>query len=326
MTHMVAGKMDLRTMVETTIDTLSDKSTVAWDKAQLLLVKVFKPSLVPRHAYGRKDALKLLYARSSTGDDVFIQEKPCQRDPRPGVSGEPRPSLSTFLICLGSLCVPIGLFTRIDIVMSNMSLQYITVFFITIVQSGGNPVDCAITHLKRHHFPNGFPRGPINDLHQPHDMAASAVVLVLCGLPGAGKSSFCRALASHCQSNDTMSIEWICYDDIFDASRGHDNEKFDPSTWRDLRMAVVDRVQSSLRRESNRRNVVHCLDTRLRRLVGSILHEETAQAKAVRAKELNAAKDFILDRCRTETKHGQTEDVAATVDDFAMAFLHLVDI
>ncbi|ETV84332.1 hypothetical protein H257_03571 [Aphanomyces astaci] len=78
-------------------------------------------------------------------------------------------------------------------------------------------------------------------------MAASAVVLVLCGLPGAGKSSFCRALASHCQSNDTMSIEWICYDDIFDASRGHDNEKFDPSTWRDLRMAVVDRVQSSLR-------------------------------------------------------------------------------
>ncbi|KAF0707139.1 hypothetical protein AaE_013751 [Aphanomyces astaci] len=293
---------------------------------------------------------------------------------------------------------------------------------------------------------------------------STAVVLVLCGLPGAGKSSFCRALASHCQSNDTMSIEWICYDDIFDDSRGHDNEKFDPSTWRDLRMAVVDRVQSSLRslavnavgkpllvfllddnmyyrsmrkrfhqlaqicaqyttsglvkcpsphptpfavvaikigwfqcprrslhvwrlfwkcqmpaailgspipfkcpwipmrkgtddavtrtmdfvsyvaqhpesspppsdtpekeasRESNRRNVVHCLDTRLRRLVGSILHEETTQAKAVRAKELNAAKDFILDRCRTETKHDQTEDVAATVDDFAMAFLHLVDI
>ncbi|RHY47380.1 hypothetical protein DYB34_010184 [Aphanomyces astaci] len=136
-----------------------------------------------------------------------------------------------------------------------------------------------------------------------------------------------------------MSIEWICYDDIFDDSRGHDNEKFDPSTWRDLRMAVVDRVQSSLRslaanvvgkpllvRESNRRNVVHCLDTRLRRLVGSILHEETTQAKAVRARELNAAKDFILDRCRTETKHDQTEDVAATVDDFAMAFLHLVDI
>ncbi|RHY92763.1 hypothetical protein DYB37_001755 [Aphanomyces astaci] len=123
-----------------------------------------------------------------------------------------------------------------------------------------------------------------------------------------------------------MSIEWICYDDIFDDSRGHDNEKFDPSTWRDLRMAVVDRVQSSLRRESNRRNVVHCLDTRLRRLVGSILHEETTQAKAVRARELNAAKDFILDRYRTETKHDQTEDVAATVDDFAMAFLHLVDI
>ncbi|RHY38203.1 hypothetical protein DYB25_013253, partial [Aphanomyces astaci] len=41
MTHMVADKMDLRTMVKTTIDTLLDKSTVAWDKAQLLLVKVF---------------------------------------------------------------------------------------------------------------------------------------------------------------------------------------------------------------------------------------------------------------------------------------------
>ncbi|RHY38924.1 hypothetical protein DYB28_006154 [Aphanomyces astaci] len=42
MTHMVAGKMDLRSMVETTIDAVSDKSTVARDKAQLLLVEVFK--------------------------------------------------------------------------------------------------------------------------------------------------------------------------------------------------------------------------------------------------------------------------------------------
>ncbi|RHY02081.1 hypothetical protein DYB25_003317 [Aphanomyces astaci] len=85
-----------------------------------------------------------------------------------------------------------------------------------------------------------------------------------------------------------MSIEWICYDDIFDDSRGHDNEKFDPSTWRDLRMAVVDRVQSSLR---------------------------SLAANAV-------GKPLLV----TETKHDQTEDVAATVDDFAMAFLHLVDI
>ncbi|KAF0702950.1 hypothetical protein AaE_015620, partial [Aphanomyces astaci] len=36
------------------------------------------------------------------------------------------------------LCVPIGLFTGADIVMSNMSLRYITVSFFTIVKSGGN--------------------------------------------------------------------------------------------------------------------------------------------------------------------------------------------
>ncbi|KAH9083019.1 hypothetical protein Ae201684P_013922 [Aphanomyces euteiches] len=36
------------------------------------------------------------------------------------------------------LCVPIGLFTGADIVMSNMSLEYITVSFFTIVKSGGN--------------------------------------------------------------------------------------------------------------------------------------------------------------------------------------------
>ncbi|KAF0689098.1 Aste57867_19370 [Aphanomyces stellatus] len=36
------------------------------------------------------------------------------------------------------LCVPIGLCTGADIVMSNMSLQYITVSFFTIVKSGGN--------------------------------------------------------------------------------------------------------------------------------------------------------------------------------------------
>ncbi|RHY44824.1 hypothetical protein DYB26_000939 [Aphanomyces astaci] len=48
------------------------------------------------------------------------------------------PSLSNFLICHGRLCVPIGLFTGADIVMSNMSLRYITVSFFTIVKSGGN--------------------------------------------------------------------------------------------------------------------------------------------------------------------------------------------
>ncbi|RHY36120.1 hypothetical protein DYB30_010910 [Aphanomyces astaci] len=46
-----------------------------------------------------------------------------------------------FVFTMGAihiLCVPIGLFTGADIVMSNMSLRYITVSFFTIVKSGGN--------------------------------------------------------------------------------------------------------------------------------------------------------------------------------------------
>ncbi|RHY65606.1 hypothetical protein DYB30_003435, partial [Aphanomyces astaci] len=42
MTQMIPSKMDLRSLVENTIDALSDKSTDAREKAQLLLVEVFK--------------------------------------------------------------------------------------------------------------------------------------------------------------------------------------------------------------------------------------------------------------------------------------------
>ncbi|KAF0750035.1 hypothetical protein AaE_006847 [Aphanomyces astaci] len=42
MTQTVAGKMDLRSLVETTIDAMSDKSTAVRHKAKLLLVEVFK--------------------------------------------------------------------------------------------------------------------------------------------------------------------------------------------------------------------------------------------------------------------------------------------
>ncbi|RQM31431.1 hypothetical protein B5M09_001277 [Aphanomyces astaci] len=137
MTQTVAGKMDLRSLVETTIDALSDKSTVVRHKAKLLLVEVFKsvgrdavqvgfrveatspksPSIpassspkdtlllfvplerlvmrqgltvIPGELKAGKDAVKSLYSRSSIGDDVFIQEKPRQRDRRPCVAGARR--------------------------------------------------------------------------------------------------------------------------------------------------------------------------------------------------------------------------------------------
>ncbi|RHY15578.1 hypothetical protein DYB25_001951 [Aphanomyces astaci] len=157
MTQTVAGKMDLRSLVETTIDALSDKSTAVRHKAKLLLVEVFKsvgrdavqvgcrgmvpanidtvkpparppplrveatspkpPSIpassspkdtlllfvplerlvmrqgltvIPGELKAGKDAVKSLYSRSSIGDDVFIQEKPRQRDRRPCVAGARR--------------------------------------------------------------------------------------------------------------------------------------------------------------------------------------------------------------------------------------------
>ncbi|RHY95839.1 hypothetical protein DYB35_002994 [Aphanomyces astaci] len=112
MTQTVAGKMDLRSLVETTIDALSDKSTAVRHKAKLLLVEVFKSvgrdavqvgcrgmvpanidtglTVIPGELKAGKDAVKSLYSRSSIGDDVFIQEKPRQRDRRPCVAGARR--------------------------------------------------------------------------------------------------------------------------------------------------------------------------------------------------------------------------------------------
>ncbi|ETV91433.1 hypothetical protein, variant 1 [Aphanomyces invadans] len=81
-------------------------------------------------------------------------------------------------------------------------------------------------------------------------------------------------------------------------------------------------LEKEASRESNRRSVVHCLDGRLRRLVGTILRDETS--KSAMAKCLNTAKDTVLDQCR-QTAPCDVADVEATVDEFVAAFLHLVE-
>ncbi|ETV84455.1 hypothetical protein H257_03657 [Aphanomyces astaci] len=73
MTQTVAGKMDLRSLVETTIDALSDKSTAVRHKAKLLLVELFK-------SVGR-DAVQVGYGQTArTATTAFgggdVERKP----------------------------------------------------------------------------------------------------------------------------------------------------------------------------------------------------------------------------------------------------------
>eukprot|EP00928_Gymnodinium_smaydae_P070878 TRINITY_DN54624_c0_g1_i1.p1 TRINITY_DN54624_c0_g1~~TRINITY_DN54624_c0_g1_i1.p1 ORF type:complete len:329 (-),score=62.96 TRINITY_DN54624_c0_g1_i1:48-1034(-) len=77
---------------------------------------------------------------------------------------------------------------------------------------------------------------------------ANAVLVIVAGLPGCGKTSFCRELLARLDKGDDLgsglaSASWhhICYDKIEAELRGS-NATFDPATWKAARERASDMV------------------------------------------------------------------------------------
>lgn len=83
-------------------------------------------------------------------------------------------------------------------------------------------------------------------------MAQTCLVLV-CGLPGAGKSSFCAELIRR----GSGDVEWLhfCYDAVERAMREHAGT-FTPQVWQEARAKVAKDVESLLGTESRRRVIL----------------------------------------------------------------------
>lgn len=93
-----------------------------------------------------------------------------------------------------------------------------------------------------------------------HAMAAPATattgLLLVCGLPGSGKSSFCQ-LVTQGGTQGTQGTSWIhfCYDDVERALRA-DRSSFDPETWQEARAKIRADVGSLLDSESESNRVI----------------------------------------------------------------------
>ena len=93
---------------------------------------------------------------------------------------------------------------------------------------------------------------------------ATTCLLLVCGLPGSGKSSFCHELVSQGQgvqgiqgTQGTQGASWIhfCYDDVERALRA-DRSSFDPETWQAARAKITADIASLLDLESESNRVI----------------------------------------------------------------------
>ncbi|EQC38437.1 hypothetical protein SDRG_04146 [Saprolegnia diclina VS20] len=71
-----------------------------------------------------------------------------------------------------------------------------------------------------------------------------AAILVLCGLPGAGKSTFARALAD--AALRTYEVHYISFDDVFVARFAANDGSFAPEQWKDAVAAIYVEVELAL--------------------------------------------------------------------------------
>jgi GTPase SAR1 family protein len=65
---------------------------------------------------------------------------------------------------------------------------------------------------------------------QQQDTKASACLLLLCGLPAAGKTTLARAVAQHAQREGAtcgVRVAHVCFDDYQQAGGG-----FEPAAWK----------------------------------------------------------------------------------------------
>ncbi|KDO27292.1 hypothetical protein SPRG_22201 [Saprolegnia parasitica CBS 223.65] len=71
-----------------------------------------------------------------------------------------------------------------------------------------------------------------------------AALLLLCGLPGAGKSTFARAIAD--AASRTYEVRCISFDDVFAAHFAADGGSFAPQQWKAAVAAIYTEVESAL--------------------------------------------------------------------------------
>eukprot|EP00927_Polykrikos_kofoidii_P074270 TRINITY_DN70256_c0_g1_i1.p1 TRINITY_DN70256_c0_g1~~TRINITY_DN70256_c0_g1_i1.p1 ORF type:complete len:373 (+),score=55.52 TRINITY_DN70256_c0_g1_i1:127-1245(+) len=96
------------------------------------------------------------------------------------------------------------------------------------------------------------------NLPETSDVEAEVCLLLVCGLPGCGKTSFCRAIVEKFASlrQASFDCQHVCYDDLEVECRvalSNSGDKFDPAAWRLSRKKAVDVVRECVTKRSNDR-------------------------------------------------------------------------
>eukprot|EP01083_Nonionella_stella_P003904 11230_1 len=73
---------------------------------------------------------------------------------------------------------------------------------------------------------------------------ANTLLLILCGLPGAGKTSMCNFLKTRRREN--FNVAHICFDDIYSEISKSESE-FDPGLWKKCRRVAYERAEALLK-------------------------------------------------------------------------------
>ena len=85
---------------------------------------------------------------------------------------------------------------------------------------------------------------------------AKTCLLLVCGLPGSGKSTFCHELVTR-KPSVGRTTSWIhfCYDEVERALR-EDPDVFDPETWQEARARITTDVTSLIESDESNRVIV----------------------------------------------------------------------
>ena len=116
--------------------------------------------------------------------------------------------------------------------------------------------------LKSRKFHIGHLAFPGCHTQEPCAMAceeeATTCFVLVCGLPGSGKSTFCQELMRRGQEQSLEgNAQWLhfCYDDV-ERSLRSDQDTFNPQVWQEARARITKDVGSLLESEEGRRVIL----------------------------------------------------------------------
>lgn len=150
---------------------------------------------------------------------------------------------------------------------------------------------------------------------EPHPVAmVETCILLVCGLPGCGKSSFCRRLLQKSSTEALMgAAAWhhLCYDDVEAEVRvaAGNGSGFDPGTWQAARRQVAQRAQALIAQGDGRKQVL-VLDDNMyyRSMRKHWYHFATEQGCSFHQVFLQASPEICLERNRARPPSGQVPD------------------